>query len=67
MKATPKVIGRFLDGTDIVEIYCPVCNGDRMERLEDEGYPSEFECCRCGQKFTQDYSSAPLTINKEED
>lgn len=50
IKATPRVVGRLNDGTDIIEIYCPVCNCDRNE---DCG--NTYRCCRCGTEFIQDY------------
>ena len=53
MKAEPRIIGQLSDGTDIVEIYCPVCNSDRVEELET----AEFECVRCGQVFENDYGN----------
>ena len=53
LKAKPIVIGKLDDGTEIVEIICPVCGSDRNEDLEDS-----YECCRCGQQFIQDYKEA---------
>ncbi len=60
MKATPRIVGQLLDpdniadafGADIVEIYCPVCDSDNAHKISGL---HEWECNRCGTKFTQDY------------
>ena len=50
LKAPPIVIGNLGDGTEVVEVRCPVCGSDRNEPIDDI-----YECCRCGQQFIQDY------------
>lgn len=50
IKATPKVIGKLADGTEVIEVICPICGSDRNETLEDC-----YECCRCGQQFIENY------------
>ena len=62
IKATPKVIGTLLDGTEIVEILCPACSSDRNERLSSE--VSSWECCRCGIQFRYD---PPVDLIGDED
>lgn len=41
----PKVIGSI----PIVEIRCPICDGDRVEPLSET--EDTWECCRCGMQF----------------
>lgn len=41
----PKVIG----SVPIVEVRCPICDGDMVEPLSET--EDTWECCRCGMQF----------------
>jgi transposase-like protein len=45
-----KVIGKAYGEFDIVEVRCPICDGDEVEPL-DLGY----ECANCGVHFKSKY------------
>lgn len=50
IKAEPHVIGTLKDGTEIIEIICPLCGSEWNEPIDDH-----WKCCRCGIEFIQDY------------